>query len=92
MVQISHLYMTTGKTIALTMQTFVGKVTSLLLNMLFMFIIGSFTTRISKSIFSGVKMVIFTSRQIDWDEKETVADFIFLGFKITVDGDCSHEI
>ena len=23
---------------------------------------------------------------------ETVADFIFLGFKITVDGDCSHEI
>ena len=37
-------------------------------------------------------MVIFTSRQIDWDEKETVADFIFLGFKITVDGNCSHEI
>ena len=30
-----------------------------------------------------------TSRQIDG---ETVADFIFLGFKITVDGDCSHEI
>jgi len=33
-VQISHLYMTTGKTIALTRQTFVGKVMSLLLNML----------------------------------------------------------
>ena len=33
-VQISHPYMTTGKTIALTRQTFVGKVMSLLLNML----------------------------------------------------------
>ena len=34
LVQLSHLYMTTGKTIALTRQTFVGKVMSLLLNML----------------------------------------------------------
>ena len=34
-VQLSHLYMTAGKTIALTRQTFVGKVMSLLLNMLF---------------------------------------------------------
>ena len=34
MVQLSHLYMTTGKTIALTKQTFVGKVTSLLFNTL----------------------------------------------------------
>ena len=34
MVQLSHLYMTTGKTIALTWGTFVGKVTSLLFNML----------------------------------------------------------
>ena len=33
-VQVSHPYMTTGKTIALTRQTFVGKVMSLLLNML----------------------------------------------------------
>ena len=33
-VQLSHLYMTTGKTIALTRQTFVGKVLSLLFNML----------------------------------------------------------
>src|SRR5574342_128227 len=33
-VQLSHLYMTTGKTIALTRQTFVGKITSLLFNML----------------------------------------------------------
>ena len=34
MVQLSHPYMTTGKTIALTRQTFVGKIMSLLFNML----------------------------------------------------------
>ena len=33
-----------------------------------------------------------TSWQIDAGKKETVADFIFLGSKITEDGDCSHEI
>ena len=33
-----------------------------------------------------------TSWQIDGETLETVADFIFLGSKITVDGDCSHEI
>ena len=33
-----------------------------------------------------------TSWQIDGKTVETVADFIFLGFKITVDSDCSHEI
>ena len=33
-----------------------------------------------------------TSRQIDGETVETVADFIFLGSKITGDGDCSHEI
>ena len=33
-----------------------------------------------------------TSRQIDEETVETVADFIFLGSKITADGDCSHEI
>ena len=33
-----------------------------------------------------------TSWQIDGETVETVADFIFLGSKITADGDCSHEI
>ena len=33
-----------------------------------------------------------TSWQIDGGKMETVADFIFLGFRITVDGDCNHEI
>ena len=33
-----------------------------------------------------------TSWQIDGETMETVTDFIFLGSKITADGDCSHEI
>ena len=33
-----------------------------------------------------------TSSQIDGETMETVTDFIFLGSKITADGDCSHEI
>ena len=33
-----------------------------------------------------------TSWQINGETMETVTDFIFLGSKITVDGDCSHEI
>ena len=38
MIQLSHLYMTTGKTIALIIWTFVGKVISLLFNMLYRFV------------------------------------------------------
>ena len=33
-----------------------------------------------------------TSWQMMWKKMETMTDFIFLGSKITVDGDCSHEI
>ena len=33
-----------------------------------------------------------TSQQVDGEKVETVTDFIFLGSKITVDSDCSHEI
>ena len=33
-----------------------------------------------------------TSWQIDGETVETLSDFIFLGYKITADGDCSHEI
>ena len=35
---------------------------------------------------------LITSWQIDGETVETVVDFIFLGSKITADGDCSHEI
>ena len=37
-------------------------------------------------------MVSITSWQTDGEAMETVTDFIFLGSKITVDGECSHEI
>ena len=33
-----------------------------------------------------------TSWQIKWEKVEVMTDFLFLGFKITADGDCSHEI
>ena len=35
---------------------------------------------------------LITSWQVDGETMETVTDFIFLGFKITADVDCSHEI
>ena len=35
---------------------------------------------------------LITSWQIDGEKMEIVTDFIFLGSKITADGDCSHEI
>ena len=55
MVQLSHPYMTTGKTIALTRQTFVGKVMSLLFNMLSRFAIA-FLPRCK--CFSGLRSII----------------------------------
>ena len=53
-VQLSHPYMTTGKTIALTRQTFVGKVISLLLNMLSMLVI-TFLPRSKRLLFSWLQ-------------------------------------
>ena len=56
MVQFSHPYMTTGKTIALTRQTFVGKVMPLLFNMLSRLVIALLLR--SKYLYPGVKKVI----------------------------------
>ena len=47
-----------------------------------------FSTQNMKIMASGP----ITSWQINGETMETVTDFIFLSFKITVDGDCSHEI
>ena len=47
-----------------------------------------FNTQKTKIMASGP----ITSWQIDGKTMETVTDFIFLGSKITIDGDCSHEI
>ena len=52
MVQLSHPYMTTGKNIAFTIQNFVGKVTSLLFNMLSRFVIA-FLSQSKHNLFCG---------------------------------------
>ena len=54
-VQLSHLYMTTGKTIALTIQTFVSKVMSLLFNMLSRFVFGDCSHEIKRCLLLGSK-------------------------------------
>ena len=54
LVQLSHLYMTTGKTIALTRWTFVGKVMSLLFNMLSRLVTG-FLPRSKHLLISGLQ-------------------------------------
>ena len=54
MVQLSHLYMTTGKPIALTIWTFVGKVVSLLFNMLSRLLI-SFLPRSKRLLISWLQ-------------------------------------
>ena len=74
MVQLSHPYMTTRKTIALTRQASVGKVISLLFNRLSRFVIA----------FLPRSKHLFISWQIEGVKVETVTDFIFLGSKITV--------
>ena len=62
----------------------------------------SFLMRVKESEKAGLKLSIkktkimtsiaITSGQIEGENVEAVTDFLFLGSKITVDGDCSHEI
>ena len=59
-VQLSHPYMTTGKTVALTRQTFVGKVMSLLLNMLSRLVIA-FLPRSKQASFNFMAAVTICS-------------------------------
>ena len=51
---------------------------------------GGLKFNIQKTKIMALSPII--SWQIDWEKLEAVTDFIFLGPKITVDGDCSHEI
>ena len=53
-VQLSHLYMTTGKTVALTTQIFVGKVISLLFNTLSKFVIAFLPKQVSFNFMAAV--------------------------------------
>ena len=76
MVQLSHPYMTTGKTIALTIWTFVGKVMSLLFNMLSRFVIA-FLSRSKHLLISrlqSLSVVILEPKKI----KSATASTVFL--------------
>src|SRR5574340_404352 len=77
-VQLSHPYMTTGKTIALTRWTFVGKVMSLLLNMLSRLVI-TFLPRNKRLLISWLQSpsaVILEPRKIKSDTVSTVSPSI----------------
>ena len=77
-VQLSHPYMTIGKTIALTRRTFVGKVMSLLLNMLSRFVI-TFLPRSKRLLISWLQSpsaVILEPRKIKSDTVSTVSPSI----------------
>ena len=77
-VQVSHPYMTTGKTIALTRQTFVGKVMSLLFNMLSRLVI-TFLPRSKRLLMSWLQSpsaVILEPRKIKSDTVSTVSPSI----------------
>ena len=77
-VQLSHPYMTTGKTIALTIQTFVGKVMSLLFNMLSRLVI-TFLPRSKRLLISwqqSPSAVILEPRKIKSDTVSTVSPSI----------------
>ena len=77
-VQLSHPYMTTGKTIALTRRTFVGKVMSLLFNMLFRLVIN-FLPRSKHLLISWLKSpsaVILEPPKIKSDTVSTVSPSI----------------
>ena len=77
-VQLSHPYMTTGKTIALTRRTFVGKVVSLLFNMLSRLVI-TFLPRSKRLLISWLKSpsaVVLERRKIKSDTVSTVSPSI----------------
>ena len=78
-VQLSHPYMTTGKTIALSRQIFIGKVLSLLLNMLSRLVI-TFLPRSKRLLISWLQSpfaVILESKKIKSDTVSTVSPSIF---------------
>ena len=77
-VQLSYPYMTTGKTIALTRQTFIGKVISLLFNMLFR-LVTTFLPRSKHLLISWLQspsVVILEPRKMKSDSVSTVSPSI----------------
>ena len=102
-VQLSHPYMITGKTIALTRQTFVGKVMCLVLNMLSGLVIA-FLSRVKRLLISCLQSVILEAAPPKKNQplfplfphlfaiEVQWMTFILGGSKITANGGCSHEI
>ena len=81
-VQLSHPYMPTGKTIALTIQTFFGKVISLLLNMLSRLVI-TFLPRSKRLLISWLQ----SPSAVIWEPKKIKSDTVS-----TVSPSISHEV
>ena len=75
-IQLSHPYMTTGKTIALTRQTFVGEVMSLLLNMLSRLVITFLPRSLLISWLQSPSAVILEPQKIKSDTVSTVSPSI----------------
>ena len=74
MVHLSHLYMTTGKTIALTIQTFVSKVISLLFNALFRFVIA-FLPKIKHLLISWLQSLSIVILELKKIQSVTASTF-----------------
>ena len=77
--QLSHPYMTTGKTIALTRQTFVGKVMSLFFNMLSRLVIA-FLPRSKHLLFSWLQSPLGRREKVLWEPWMPINAFIFFSF------------
>ena len=77
MVQLSHPYMTTGKTIALTIWTFAGKVMSLLFNELSRFVVYSWASLVAQLVRNPPAMIL-EPKKIKSDTVSTAFPSIFL--------------
>ena len=87
MVQLSHQYVTTGKTIALTIWTSVGKLMSLLFNMLFSFIIAFFS-RIKRSLISWLQ----SSSTVILESKKRKSATVYTFSHSICDGTRCHDL
>ena len=68
MVQLSHPYMTTGKTIALTIWTFAGKVMSLLFNELSRFVVYSWASLVAQLVRNPPAMQETSVQSLGWED------------------------
>ena len=86
-VQLSHPYLTTGKTIALTRWTFVGKVMSLLFNLLFRLVI-TFLPRSERLLISWLQL----PSAVIWSSKKIKSDTVSPSISPWSDGTRCHDL